>query len=469
MRSTFYHFLNIGLLLLLCLSSCTKKMPARSNKKLRDSYTLTWKGERNFLLFQNRHIDSGRLTDEKWPLISVHKGKKEVLNISDRDKALTLNVDGLHFPVTAVSYPSSRKPALFYNSPLMPIDSHFNVDENYWSEKIEKMEISNLDCDYLEVSSPDTLSVSVSGNIKAMRFQSYFLGAKGFLDLTVNSASLPNLDSLVITDKELGLIRLWTTCKKLVIKDCLVSSSSILGITSHRPDTLVLDHVWFSGNGLLTVDQGVYSVGGAKTVLVLENTDVSRIKLDYSDFFYQPYFKASHNKKKQDWSYSKAKQNFLALIEGQKASFNEAGMTAASADFARFEDQKNGLTRFFSPFKRWWNNYGFDKVKVIYSILSMFLGIVVFNALFFRSIVAVYKISSIDTARARLISGSRSFNTSISRFILVCFYSGYVFFGLKLDVSKLELKSYWLAIMIILEYTAGIISMAYLANLILAG
>ncbi|GAA3971451.1 hypothetical protein GCM10022246_24900 [Pedobacter ginsengiterrae] len=409
------------------------------------------------------------MTDEKWPLISVHKGKKEVLNISDRDKVLTLNVDGLHFPVTAVSYPSAKKPAQFYNSPLRLTGSHFDVEENSWSEKIQKMEISNLDCDYLEISSQDTLSVSVSGNIKAMRFQSYFLGVKGFLDLTVNSSSLPDVDSLVISDKDLGLIRIWAHCKKVIIKDCLVSSSSILGITSHRPDTLVLDHVEFSGQGLLSIDQGFYSVGGAKTVLLIENTDISKIKLDYSDFFYQPYFETPNNKKKQDWSYSKTKQNFLALIQGQKASFNEAGMTAASADFARFEDQKNGLTRFLSPIKRWWNNYGFDKVKVVYSILSMFLGIVVFNALFFRYVVAVYKISSIDTARARFIAGPLTFKKSILRFILVCFYSGYLFFGLKLDVSKLELKSYGLAIVIIMEYTAGIISMAYLANLILAG
>jgi hypothetical protein len=55
----------------------------------------------------------------------------------------------------------------------------------------------------------------------------------------------------------------------------------------------------------------------------------------------------------------------------------------------------------------------------------------------------------------------------LHRSLLCCVYTGFVFYGLKFDLNALKSHRIGLLLLLILQYILGIISLAYIANLII--
>ena len=186
--------------------------------------------------------------------------------------------------------------------------------------------------------------------------------------------------------------------------------------------------------------------------------DATKLDLDYR--FFNFCYEDNDN-------YFYVEGKFKEIIESQRINNNQEGAIDASIDSAKFEDQQHFLTYLFIPVKSWWNNYGYDKGKVITSSLELF-GIVWFiNLILFRKILDIYTYGEISKEQ----KGSSRFRSKVKRQLylsLLCLiYSGYLFFGLKFEINKLKLKSLWLAFWVIGQYVVGIICLAYIANLVI--
>jgi len=49
----------------------------------------------------------------------------------------------------------------------------------------------------------------------------------------------------------------------------------------------------------------------------------------------------------------------------------------------------------------------------------------------------------------------------------VLLYTAFIFWGLKLDVKELVIKKWWAIILIVFEYSIGVVCLAYIANFII--
>ena len=66
-------------------------------------------------------------------------------------------------------------------------------------------------------------------------------------------------------------------------------------------------------------------------------------------------------------------------------------------------------------------------------------------------------------------NGDKSTKSKRKRKHLACvfFYTGFVFWGLSLDIKELKFNSWRALILLITEYSFGVICLAYLANYII--
>jgi len=115
--------------------------------------------------------------------------------------------------------------------------------------------------------------------------------------------------------------------------------------------------------------------------------------------------------------------------------------------------------------KYWWD-YGYDKGLVVSNSIVHMVIFFWINLFFYNELLDTYNLAVFEEARKDInsISVSRHFNVT---FFYCLYFTGTIFWGIKLDVDKISLKNMWLVSLIILEYIAGIICLAYLANYII--
>ena len=203
-----------------------------------------------------------------------------------------------------------------------------------------------------------------------------------------------------------------------------------------------------------------------KATLFLKHVDAKYFDFDYSMFHFQPYTVIEYDNNANDWN-SDITATYNGIIESQKRLNNLQGIKAASIELAQFNDSQLFLGRGIIALKTWWNDYGFNKTKVIMASSEIFLGFLIINCFIFRWLFIVYPLFEIKEARERSFKFKNKIYGLIYRFILCALYSGIIFYGLKFDVSNLKVKNIGLVTLLILEYIVGIVSLAYIANLII--
>ena len=285
------------------------------------------------------------------------------------------------------------------------------------------------------------------------------------VNLTINNKPKLQSQELVIEYKKLGVIEPGNT-KTMSVSVCYVSNSKI---DCYGVDKLQLDAIYFKdskeklilksyyttiikGNFVLPSDISL----NHHTLLFLRDFDAKRLDLDYQFFKYIP-----------DNEYLKTVKNFGEIIAFQKANSYQEGFRSAHIDSAEFEDKQHFVTTIFIPIKIWWNNYGLDKVKVVNSTLELFIGIWIINSIFFRKLLVVYSFSEIKVEKEISNLSRNKFKQLLFGLYLSLLYSGYLFFGLKFDINKLKIKHVVAVVWIISQYVAGIVSLGFIANLII--
>ena len=152
----------------------------------------------------------------------------------------------------------------------------------------------------------------------------------------------------------------------------------------------------------------------------------------------------------------------------QRKENHAMGMIQAAIDSSKFEDEQHLISSLFIPIKSWWNSYGYDKTKVISSIIVLF-GLVLFiNLCVFKYLIQCYPFKEISESFKDLTWKTHKIKTLTTYLFLCFFYTGFVFFGLKFEVDRLKMTSICFSFIVVVEYVIGIISVAYLANLIIS-
>ena len=217
---------------------------------------------------------------------------------------------------------------------------------------------------------------------------------------------------------------------------------------------------FYSGSGTIILGN---AAPDAK--LYLRKVDMSKFDFDYSHFQFIPLSMDMY-REENEW-YSDVTSIYQSIIASQTRLNNAAGIKASSVELAKFQDSQSWYAWPIIPLKIWWNNYGFDKSKVVLSSLELFAIFFVINLFFFGSLLDHYDVAELKNARTEAANMHYLVFRRTYRFFLTMIYTGIIFYGLKFDFTKLSTKNLAVVLLLFSEYTAGLIAIAYIASLII--
>lgn len=120
--------------------------------------------------------------------------------------------------------------------------------------------------------------------------------------------------------------------------------------------------------------------------------------------------------------------------------------------------------------KYWWD-YGYNKGLIFTNSCVLFFIFFIINLSLFDKLIEVYIPDNIKIYYNNLNRNSHNTNTlktTIVKTPIVLLYTAFIFWGFKLDLKEIKIKNWFSISLIILEYTIGIICLAYLANYIIS-
>jgi hypothetical protein len=225
-------------------------------------------------------------------------------------------------------------------------------------------------------------------------------------------------------------------------------------------DTLLLYSIDTTHNKVLSL----YSGTGRKTDFFFKDINLGTLNFNYIYFKFDPFLGSDIY---TDSWYLENQKKFHKIIENQRKNGYNRGVIQASIDSAAFEDQQFVLGETVSKIKRWWNGYGFEKGNVVFASLEMFGFFFLLNFCVFRKLLNVYDFANIQQARQDSFDFKYSFLGSGYRFLLCMFYSGFIFYGFRFEFKNFKIDKVGYAFIIIIQYVLGLVSLAYIANLII--
>ncbi len=201
-----------------------------------------------------------------------------------------------------------------------------------------------------------------------------------------------------------------------------------------------------------------------KTRINLDNSDISKIKIDYDNF--QPYFFSDKN------TDSLTKDKLESLYEGLLKNFKDRGQIDSyeklDLEHKRFEDKL--APKDFSV-QDWWWRYGYEKWRIF---IHSFLFILIFSSMNFFFLHkfndknhGVYHIDNIPEFSPYKFGFSyRRIGHFYKRFWYSMMYTSVIFFLLTLKIEKVRFYKP-AVIWVMFVYTVGLICMGFMANLVL--
>jgi|GEM_PF-4292347 len=445
-------FLFVFLFLISC--SPTQEQSSKTFSATDNNFKVSWEGNSNFLKFTNL---------EKKDFIKSSILVQNNLKKNTVEDSISLN-----------NLKNSNKH--FNDMDLRdPLTSIFEISCD--SQKLVNIFLSNIQAKKIEISDRNGEILNIAGSIfqntvidtpKRSAVKSLSNTLLPMLPtITIYNVYSPKQDysgSMTIDNKKIDVI-IPGKIHLLNLDYCFITDSSRIDCSD--VDTLALHYSKYkSVSTKLRLSSGadVELIGyyvipthdnlDHKTILDIDDDDINRVEFDYQYFTF-----------KTQYFYSKNVKIYQDIIKSQRHFYNQEGIRDAQIDSAIYEDKQHIITSCFIPVKLWWNNYGHDKSKVIGSTITLFCLIWIINFLTFTKVLFTYKFEEILKRRKNIGVSSRKIKSDI---VLSLFYTGYLFFGLKFELNRLNLESRLLALWIIIQYVLGIVSLAYIANLIIS-
>lgn len=284
------------------------------------------------------------------------------------------------------------------------------------------------------------------------------------LNSEINDLDLSKLEAakFMINKSSLGLLNFHKT---IIKRHLSLSNSSIESIDfeyAGLPDTIVftnLDLRKLKNEIDLT---NVYNCANAhiNSVLVFANTDLNRFKIPFDRFIICIDKNQSYEQK------SMLYQQLLKQLE-------TAGLSEKFEGYDKeFKELKllHNNSYFINWISKYWWDYGYDKGKVFMNSIIIFIIFLGLNLSLFPILITVYYPKKLQEHRAKYIeihSGNNKVRSTLSHLFNVFLYTSYLFWGLKLDLQEIEIRFSAAIFIIISQYIAGIVCIAYIANFII--
>ncbi len=237
------------------------------------------------------------------------------------------------------------------------------------------------------------------------------------------------------------------------------------------PDTLIFTGVQSSQEIDFTYALTDSIQSGDRCVIDLYGTDLSKIKFDYSRFKI-----LTDSSKYQRRQLGNIYEKILKMQNEQ--GFLD-GYEVVDKEYRQFKNtyNKSGFSYFLGAISSWYErtvwDYGYRKELIFLWTFVLFAFFFFVNHLLFPYLNrCVYRIDNTygQTPQALLLRNElltviRLFK--IRNIFNALFYTSLVFFGLRLNTDKIQFKHFIGASYLLIQYTIGIICLAYLANVII--
>lgn len=238
------------------------------------------------------------------------------------------------------------------------------------------------------------------------------------------------------------------------------------------PDTLLMNSLNINKEvNLLRVQPPKNST---KCVIDLRGTSLDKINMRYD--FFKLFVPDSIDSERRF-------EEITNVYEGLLKNFKDKGYLRSyeklDKEYQAFKYTRGTEKPAFGEALNWinyhWNDYGYDKTRIWPITFFVFLFFFFFNWLRLPHLVKfVYKIPSIDKAinQDKKLRAFRLKHRAYPRFnffstFLALYYTGLVFFGLKIESGNMHLTCPWSVAWIFFQYVVGLICLAYLANFVI--
>jgi len=229
-----------------------------------------------------------------------------------------------------------------------------------------------------------------------------------------------------------------------------------LSPVSSLPDTLTLMN--------LIIKDGIYDNGylvSKKCVLFLERVDFEKIHVSFNKF--DLCVSPSQNYELQ-----------LVLYQSILKRLRDDGLSEMyEVQDKRFQSLKllydhHWFLNWLS--KAWWD-YGYDKGRIFLWSLGLFTFFFICNICSLNQLRLVYfpeKFLIKEALRLQQKENSQKLKAFFIQIPGTFLYTTYIFWGLKLDLKKVEIKNWWAILLILVQYVLGVVCVAYLANYVIS-
>lgn|GEM_PF-5897947 len=352
--------------------------------------------------------------------------------------------------------------------------STFMINNNSITELREQQIIRHYQYDKKEIQStllfksPDTISISCTDlRAKYLSITSYF--KNNYLALSyckVDSLTLYGCNSIAnaLSFFNTGRIRLGKNLNiyEGYFKKLQIEYSKISKVECHT-DTLIFLRPTFLKN--FHLERPFNQI--ARINLGLDSIQFSGLIFNCQNFKYNPTLSNA--------SVEEAISNFNFLKDMQRKMHYEKGYEFADKDLMRFEYKNTqpifGLIN-IGVVKNWvsetWWDYGYNKGKVIFNSLILMFIFLVINLFAYDKLLQTYRLETFIDVRKEIRKYSSRRIKQRLNYLFYCFmFTCTVFWGIKLDISKMSLKKPFIVILILFQYIIGVVCLAYIANYII--
>jgi len=225
------------------------------------------------------------------------------------------------------------------------------------------------------------------------------------------------------------------------------------------PDTIFLNNLDLS-EMKEKIDLTHSNLSDGKKLLILGKVDIEKLLIPFTSYTIK--ISDKNNYEDQIILYQTVIKKLRELGLNEKAEVLDKEYQEL-----HYLHNNNYITNFIS--KKWWN-YGYDKPKVVINSFRIFFIFFLLNLLFFNTLQKVYLPENIKIYYNRInqnVLDYKIFKLITLRMAGVLLYTAFIFWGLKLDVKELVIKKWWAIILIVFEYSIGVVCLAYIANFII--
>lgn len=354
----------------------------------------------------------------------------------------------------------------FYNTTIKGTNS-FQTRADFgllsiWDSRVDSAKIFSFDSVFLVKDSIKYLLIKGTDLLRREKYSTERKYAKkiALFESTVNTGyfshvNLVDFDATKVNFK-----------KKLSFHhSSLIGKFTLEGI--ELPDTL--EFVWtdiLKLDGDLNLTQYNRQKSRTKVCnLVLWGVDISKIKIYYDDF--KLVFPESGNFLYEDkvFIYQQLLSNFK-----QKGIIDSFEKLDKEFSELKYTGRGNSLGYILNWIDRHWWDYGYNKFLVVRNAIFL-------NFIFFLMNIFIYKKLLYDGYRMEKFVVTNemlerkyldnSFNKLIFELPYIFLYTSYIFWGLRLDVERINVQRIGIFIYVLIQYLVGVVCLAYMANLII--